>query len=337
MKISVEQLKMQVPKKLAAIYWISGNETLLVQEAAEFIRTAAYQAGFHERKIFHVETGFNWDDLLIETNHLSLFSSQTFLELQIPTNKFSDAVKDFLIAYSQNPPANKILLIKTEKLDTKIQYTAWFKQLEQQIVMVAIWPIDVTQLPRWIANRFQQAGLKTDAAGTQLLAERTEGNLLATQQAIEKLRLLYGSKTISAEEIATAITDNTRFDVFNLVDYALLGDSKHVVHILNILKNESIEPSIILWALTREIRNLIAMAQSLAQGQTFEQTALQYKIWEKRRALIKNVLQRLSIKKLQVLLSQASDIDHIIKGATRGNIWDELLQFSLQLTGIKTI
>lgn len=337
MKITLEQLKTHLSKKLSPIYWLSSDEILLLQEAAEIIRTAAHQAGFQERKTFQVETGFNWNDLLIEANHLSLFSSQRLLELQIPDNKFNDDAKNFLITYSQNPPTDKILLIKTAKLDAKIQSAAWFKQLESRIVLIPIWPIDAAQLPRWIANRLQQVGLRTNAIGIQLLAERTEGNLLATQQAIEKLRLVYGSKEISAEDMSAAITDNMRFDVFNLVDYALQGDSKHVIRILVTLKNETIEPSIILWALTREIRNLIAISQAITAGQSFEQTALQYKVWEKRRLLIKNTLQRCSIKKLQALLCQASDLDRMIKGAARANIWDELLQFSLQLTGIKIL
>lgn len=335
MKLSAEQLLQQLKKELASVYLIGGDEILLVQEATQSIRTAAKQHEFHERKIFQIDTGFDWNEFLMEANHLSLFSEKTLLELHLPEGKLNDAGKNALEIYNQQPPPDKILLIITGKLDSKISNTNWFKQIEKAGVVVQLWPMDANKLPQWISQRLQQAGLTTNHAGIQLLAELTEGNLLATQQAIEKLRLHYGTATLTADEIAAVITDNARFDIFNLVDQALAGNSKKIIAIVNSLKAEDGEPTLILWALARELRNLIAMKNSLQNGQALPQIFLQFKVWEKRKLIIKQALQRHSLENLFHLLQHASQLDRLIKGAANGNFWDQLLDLTLSMAGIK--
>lgn len=334
MKITFEQLHSHLQKMLLPIYMVQGEEILLRQQAVAMIRNASAQKGFNERKILQIDAGFNWDDFLLEMNSFSLFSKQTLLELHIPETKFNDAAKNALERYTQNPPADKTLLIVTAKLDGKIQLTNWFKQLEKIGGVITAWPIDAKQLPTWIKNRLQQVGIIADATGIQLLADRTEGNLLATDQAIEKLLLLYGKRKINTDEIATAISDNTRFDIFDWIDCTLAGDGKRTLQILLHLQAEDTELTLLLWALTRELRSLLAMRHASTNQQTVEQIMLQHKVWEKRKPLIKQALNRHSLQNLQQFLLQASVIDQIIKGATVGNAWDELRQLSLALVGI---
>lgn len=333
MKITVEQLATHLQKALLPVYIISGEEILLRQQAIDMIRGAAAQKEFNERKIFQIDAGFNWDNFLLEINSFSLFSNKALLELHIPDNKFSDAAKNALEIYAQNPPADKTLLLVTTKLDSKIQLTTWFKQLEKIGGVITAWPMDARQLPAWIKNRFQQAGISADAAGIQLLTDRTEGNLLATEQAIEKLLLLHGKTKVTADDIAQAISDSARFDIFDLVDCALAGNSQRTLQVLLNLQAEGIELTLVLWALARELRGLIAMRHGSPNNQALDQVMLQHKVWEKRKPLIKQALKRHSLQSLQQLLQQAGAIDYIIKGAATGNAWDELIQLSLTLAG----
>jgi DNA polymerase III delta subunit len=62
--------------------------------------------------------------------------------------------------------------------------------------------IDAHTLPDWLSGRLQQAGLRTeDAEAFALLRERVEGNLLAAQQEIEKLRLLADNGILTTDII----------------------------------------------------------------------------------------------------------------------------------------
>lgn len=50
-------------------------------------------------------------------------------------------------------------------------------------------PLEAHQMGRWINQRSQTLGLKITPEACQLLAQRTEGNLLATAQELEKFTL----------------------------------------------------------------------------------------------------------------------------------------------------
>ena len=83
-------------------------------------------------------------------------------------------------------------------------------------VILPVWPISPAELPSWIAARMRTAGLTAEGDAVTLLAERLEGNLLAASQEIEKLRLLHGEQTITAELVADTVSDNARYDAFRL-------------------------------------------------------------------------------------------------------------------------
>ena len=80
MKLKPEQLAEQLKRGLAPVYWLSGDEPLLLQESADAIRRLAQKNGFSERNIFHVDKDFSWDLLVESANSLSLFSDKKILD-----------------------------------------------------------------------------------------------------------------------------------------------------------------------------------------------------------------------------------------------------------------
>jgi len=329
MNLRPEQLENHLKNNLASIYLVSGDEPILVQESCAAIRQGAKESGFNECVSFQADKSFDWQNLLQAANTLSLFSEKSLLKLQLPTGKPGDKGGKALQAYVQNPPPDKLLLIITNKLDAATQKTKWYKAIAAAGVIVQIWPINMAKLPAWIGARMQQRGLTADKEGLQLLAEYTEGNLLSAVQEIEKLHLLYGECTLTLEQIITAVVDNARFSIFDLVDNTLQGEFTKSIRILTSLKNEKTEPTLILWALARELRTLITMAQQLEQGKSIE-TVMQ-RVWQQRKPYIKRALQQHKTRALQHMLRQCAAIDRTIKGAKPGNIWIELDKLCLRL------
>jgi DNA polymerase III subunit delta len=337
MKIPLPQLTQHLKQQLASIYLISGDEHLLAQEACKQIYNHATTQGFTNKEIMHLETGFNWQSFALELNNLSLFAEKSIIELRMPTGKPGDTGGKVLQSYASNPSNYKLLIIITEKLDAATQKTKWFKAIENAGIVIQIWPLQTSQVNNWIATKMQQAGLHTNAQGIKLIAEFAEGNLLAAQQEIEKLRLIYQQGNIEPEQILAVITDNARFKVFDLIDNALGGKTKQVLRILENLKNEGTEPPIMLWAITKELRSLIDLA-SLAQKTGNLEQAIQspsVHINFTRKPIIKQALQRLNIPTMQKMLKYAGTVDLIIKGAIAGNVWNELSYLYLHLCGTK--
>jgi DNA polymerase-3 subunit delta len=175
--------------------------------------------------------------------------------------------------------------------------------------------------------------MQPSEAALTMLVDRVEGNLLAADQELEKLRLLYGEGSIDEQQVAAAVSDSARFDVFGLVDAALAGDVQRTTRILYGLMAEGVEAVVVLWALAREIRSIHAMATALEQGQSLDAVLAQYRVWDKRKPQVRAALQRFPARRWQGLLWQSGEIDRIIKGLAAGKAWDELLQLSLKIGG----
>ncbi len=336
MQLRPDQLTAHLQKNLLPMYLVSGDETLLVQESCEAIRTQAVQRGFSERQVFHCETGFSWPNFFNNTNTRSLFSDKQLLELRV-VNQLGDAGSKALQAYAAKPPPDKILIIITGKLEAATQRSAWFTAIAKVGVTLQVWPLDNNQFTQWLQQRLHKAELKVPSAGIQLLLDSTEGNLLAAAQEIEKLRLLYGQGTLTTEQIATALSNHTHFDIFALGDACLQGNGKRILRILANLKGEGIEPTLILWALTRELRSLSTLATATAQGMPVERALQQQYIWEKRKPFFRHALQKHSTSTLHKLLQQAGIVDRTIKGVELGNVWDQLSRLALGTAGIAGI
>ncbi|MGD8999563.1 MAG: DNA polymerase III subunit delta [Granulosicoccaceae bacterium] len=340
MKLKAEQLDSHLAAGLVPVYIVSGDELLLVQEAADAIRAAARQQGYATRELMHVDKSFDWQQLLDAAGTMSLFAERKIVELRMPTGKPGDAGRKALMAWCERPPEDTLLLIITGKLDAATQKTKWYTTLEQAGVALTLWPLELRQLPGWLGARLRQRGLEADAAALDLLAERVEGNLLAAAQEIEKLHLLHGEGRLRVDDIADAVTDNARFDIYRLMDTALEGDSLKTARTLERLREEGIEPVLVLWVIARELRTLAQMATDCAppgggrpDPAAVDQAMTRARVWQRRKILIKKALMRHGPKRWQAFVLAAGHADKVIKGQAPGNVWDELLQLCLAVTG----
>ena len=337
MKLSPAQLGKHLQGSLAPVYVVSGDEHLLCQEACDAIRAACRQQAFSERQVLSVESGFDWGQLLEAGANLSLFAERRLLELRIPSGKPGDKGAAALLHYLARPAEDTVLLISLPKLDGSTQKTKWAKALidGKDVQFLQVWPVDAAQLPQWIRQRLSQAGLAADQEAVELIAARVEGNLLAADQEIEKLKLLAEDGRVTADTVQAAVADSARYDVFGLIDATLQGHPEHSLRMLEGLRGEGIEAPVILWALARELRLLANIAQQYAQGVPLERAFSQARppVWDKRRPLVSKALQRHDVAGWQQLLMAAQLIDEQIKGQAEGDPWIGLSNLCLQLSG----
>lgn len=310
MKIRQDQLSQHLSRGLASCYLVSGDDPLLVMEACDEIRLAVKNQGINERELFHAEAGFEWRSLFEEASAMSLFSSQRLLEVRIPNGKPSDK-GSVLKELAENPSPDNILLIICPRLDSKTQKTAWYKAIEKQGIVLPIWPIERNQYAGWLKRRLQIAGLTASQDALAALVQHTEGNLLAAVQEIEKLRLV-GISDLTLEIVDEAIGDSARFDAFTLADACLAGQQADAVRMLSHLKAEGTEPLSMLGAITRKIRQLIALYGTMGKDQA--DAFRSQGIWPKQQPLYKKSLSRMSLSQLQSLLEQAYRVDAAVKG-----------------------
>lgn len=334
MRLRPEQLAGHLRKHLAPVYLVFGEEPLQALEAADAIRAAARQQGCDERECLTVETGFDWQRLRQLAASPSLFANRRLLELRLDNTKLGDAGAQALIAYAASPAADVVVLITTGKLDWNAQKSRWFNAIDEAGVTVAAAPIELRQLPNWIAERLQRQGLRPTSEAVTLLVERVEGNLLAAAQEIEKLVLLADGAELTAAAVQNAVGDSSRYSIYDWVDAALLAQPERTVRILRGLREEGVEPVLVNWALHQEVRRLALLAFATDHGQPLEAALTAQKIWEKRKPLLRRALQRLTLADCQGLLRTCAQTDRAIKGIDAVSPWDILLTNGLRLAGL---
>lgn len=325
MKLSGDNLAPALARQLAPIYLVSGDEPLLLDEAADAIRARARSAGFTERQLHVVERGFDWDALLADSKELSLFAQRKIIELRLPTASPGENGAQAIIELASAGSPDNLVLVITGKLDGRTQNSRWVTTIEQRGVLVQVWPIERARLGGWIRDRLARHQLQADSAAVTLLAERVEGNLLAAHQEIEKLALLLPAGALSAEQVLESVVDSARFDVLQLGEAAMRGQGARALRILEGLRAEAVDATLALWAVNKDLQ-WIARAQHLMQrGQSADSALNTIFVWRPRQAAMKQALQRLSRARVSKLLLAAERVDRAIKGVLAAtDPWVEL-------------
>lgn len=317
---------------LDSVYLLAGDEPLLLHEAADAVRAAGRAAGYDERRVLHAENGFDWSELTAAGDSLSLFASRRMIELHLagkgPGKDGSAALK----AFAEQPPADTVLIVHAGSLDGNQRKSAWARALESAGVFVYAWPFPPEQLSDWIERRARHAGLRLDEEALVVLAGRTEGNLLAADQEIRRLALLFPAGAVDAEAMRAATADSARFDIFDLPTKALNGDAAGVVRSLDRLREEGVDPVPILWALAGDLRLLFRASVAARRGNA-ESVLGKVRLPPQRKRQIADAAQHQNPRRLLRLLRDAARLDRINKGAERGPAWDELVTLALRMAG----
>jgi DNA polymerase-3 subunit delta len=323
MQIAAAQLSAHLAKgPVRALYTVHGDEALLVNEAADAIRTAARTQGYTERTVHTVQGAhFDWGSVLAASQSLSLFADKQVVEVRIPSGKPG---KEGSIALQQLASHaagddSTLTLVVLPRLDRTTKSSAWFTALEQSGASVQIDTVERAALPQWIAQRLlaQNQRVQPGEEGQRTLAffaDRVEGNLLAAHQEIAKLGLLYPEGELSREQIEASVLNVARYDVFKLSEAVLGGQRARVQRMLDGLQAEGEATVLVHYTLAEDIRALKRVKDAITTGKPLPMALREQRIWGLRERLFERVLPRLTDNQLNSLLHAAHQVDGIVKG-----------------------
>jgi DNA polymerase-3 subunit delta len=336
MKLAAAKLAAHLEKGLAPLYVFAGDEPLLVDEALAMVRERASREGGFERESHVAERSFDWAQFATGLQNLSLFSTRRLVELRLPTGKPGQAGADFIAALADAPDTDNVLVFLLPELDWQTMKSKWAAALAAAAVWVELEPPTREELPTWLGRRLRQAGLAADETAIDLLASRVEGNLLAARQEIDKLALLATDGRITPESIRDAVADGARFDVFQLCDAALAGETERVVRVLQGLQREGEPPARLLWNLARDILTLADVLERTSRGEALDRSLDGAGVWHSRREWFRRAVRGRGMRDAGRLVRCAARADQVVKGMLpppQGDAWNALREVSLVLSG----
>ncbi|RAT15358.1 MULTISPECIES: DNA polymerase III subunit delta [Lonsdalea] len=331
-RIYPEQLAAQLREGLRGCYLLFGNDPLLLQESQDHICRTAQQQDFHEQFRFTLDNSTDWDAIFGACQALSLFSSRQILSLTLPDAGPGAPIGEQLVKLAGLLHPDVLLILRGAKLTRAQENSAWFKALSQKSIYVPCMTPEQEQLPRWVMQRAKNMKLELDEPACQLLCYCYEGNLLALSQALERLSLLYPDGKLPLPRVELAVSDAAHFSPFHWLDALLAGKSKRAWHILHQLRLEECEPVILLRTVQRELLLLLQLKRQRV-ATPLRTLFDQHKIWQNRRPLITQALQRLSLEQLQQAITLLARLEITLKQNYGRPIWAELETLAMILCG----
>lgn len=331
MKIPANKLASHLRQPLLPCFLVSGDETLLVQEALDAIRAAAREQGYSDRDLYVQMPGFDWEELAGAGSNLSLFATRRIVELRLPTGKPGRDGAAAIARLAEQAGDDLVFIVSAPRLDRSAAAAKWVKALESRGASVQVWPVGMRELPSWINARMRSRGLRPDPDAVRMIADRVEGNLLAADQEIEKLRLLHGAGAITIDDVVEAVADSSRYDVYQLADASLAGDVKRALRILAGVRAEGVDAVVVLWALTRELRVLARLAAAVEQGTNLGAAMQRAGVWKNRENLVRACVGRHGAGDFHRLIQASREADAAAKGQQDGDPWQLLTNIVWQL------
>lgn len=253
---------------------------------------------------------------------MSLFSSKRVLDVRLPAKGVDRAGSDALRAYLENPVEETLVLVRAGPVEWRQRSSAWFKTLEKKAVVVLTSTVSIRELPRWVGARAEKAGLKLSRDAIETLVDRAEGNLVAVEQELEKLRLLDHSQGQEITVDDLSLGNASHFESFELIDTTFAGDAARARKMLRTLRQEGVAIYMVVGALAAQLRR----AHRVSMGR-------RERLARNRKAAIDAVVRRLSSQGIETALAECGRLDQQAKGMLRGDAWDSLERLILTISG----
>lgn len=334
-RLDSNQLKQHLLHNLSPLYVLLGDEPLAQSECLDAIRLAARKAGADERTSHIAERNFNWQQIQLFSQELSLFSSKRILEIYIPSGKPGVDGGKVLTTLAANLIPDTTIIIVLPSLEREAKNSAWFNALQSASTLIELKEVAPSQLPQWLAARLAQQNQSTEAASLAFIAHQVEGNLLAAHQEIQKLALLYPAGEISAEAVRESVLNVARYDAFQLGEAVLAGDAARTSRILHGLQDEGENAVAVMNPLMWVLRPLVRIKHAEARGENLITAMTNARIYGDRQSLVKRALVRLSVRQLEAALQKLCDIDKTAKGVMQGDAWLELSRLCFGLAKVR--
>lgn len=322
-QVKPEALARYLEKDLKSLYFLHGREATIVREACDLIVSTARAQGVEERVVFNSDTD-SWEELFLQSESQSLFATRKLFHIRLWSEK---NISKPLTKLIESDLGENIYLIQADAFGQSATRTKWFKNLQAAAVEVHAWPVRPRELPGWLIGRAKTLGFQLTREGATVIAARTEGNLLAASQELEKIALTHtGDAPVDIELLTKNIADNSSFTAYRMVDLALEGKVKRSLRALWRLMHEGVAIPQIIWAWQNSLKELHQLFQagkdnpSASPGQLLNKAG----VWRSRQPAMTRALSQLEPSSLLLMSRLLAQADSETKGAQKGNPWTTL-------------
>lgn len=295
---------------ISGVYLLIGQDYFLLSDTAETIKQEwKKKAGEVEETIIPINNPSDWAALEEKACSYLLFADQSFLDVRYEKKTLDTQGKHFITHYAKNINSSCFILIRAPHLTLKsIQAIT----NQSNIYTIPIYPLNEKAMLSWINTQLKKRKVQFENEVPTLILKYTEGNMLASSQIIEKIAMI-SEPLITIELLKTQLADQCRYQLFELADVCLSKKPNQTIQQLRYAFQVNTEPTLILWILTHEIRQLLQLFAYKRKRIPFSQACKALKIWPQRSPLYQAALECKEESFLLQLLQTCKTIEEQIK------------------------
>lgn len=222
-------------KEIAPVYFFSGEENFLKEEALKQIKQIVLLPRGNTGANFNYDL-FYADDcdlqvLFRQADTLPLFAPKRLIVLK-RVEKLSSGELLALSKYIENPfPATCLVLVASGRVNLKEDV---FAQISQKCLSVVFWKLFDNQIPGWIIRRVNREGKRITHQAAEYLQQKVGSNLGQLNSEIEKITVyLKDQQQIGIGDIQSSTGELKANTVFDLERAIYRRDPPETIKILN--------------------------------------------------------------------------------------------------------
>ena len=333
MDINYRQFKSHFKQPTLHSYWLSSDETFLLQHTTNAIKKKAVKLGY-DTSHFTLSQTNHWHDLKAIAASGQLFNNKRCILVhssQKLNAKFSQQWLSFLTTLS----ADLSMHLISSRVTAAQKKTQWFKQLLKQHTHISIWPLNEADYSAWLKQQISDYPIKLDANALQTLASISQLDPRITINVLEKLSLIFEKGvTINTAQLVANSSEIQTADCFGVSQMACLGQTERCLALLSQLP-EHTSTLMSLWGIFNQILSLAQrIYTSASQNHHYETYIKQYARGLSEQQRMRHLLQRHNPQSIHQLQESLWQLELRIKGIKKtAFVWLDLKQFLMDICG----
>jgi len=307
------------------VFFLYGSEVVLRNNSKDTLKKYLHTKGFYERRIITKEHFDQIEQTIIESSNGSLFSSKLIIDIYHDQGKIPDQIiKIFeLDNISNNENIAIIINSHNEKLNNA---NKWVKKMDQYALIVECKKLKSFEEKIWLKNQLEFINEADKKKFIQNIYEMNIGNLVAQQNEVDILRLIYKN---GMEASGIFINDSAEFIPFELEDEIIAFNTNRALRIINTIKeSEAHYAPLLVWIIGKVINNSTAAKQNSNPQSSLQKSG----VWSNKISSYINFMKVHSLQKLIDLQKNIYELDLTTKGLNKRNFWNDIDNIIIKMT-----
>lgn len=316
---------LQQPRQLTGLWLAHSDEPLVLQWLIDACRPH-WQANQQVIKRLELNTAKDWQLAINDLQSLSLFDD-SFAIVVTGKHKPDHATIDRLLQFAddaKNGDNSHHLIWLLPKQDKKSQSNKAFIAFANAGTVIDANLYQESDRHAILKFQAKQLGIGLTTNAWQILFEQTEQDLLTAHQNLWQLSLLYpDNQALDETALLPILTQGGSFSVFDLSDALIQQNPKKARQILQHLQQIDTAPTLVLWAIAKEVRLLA----NLKAGKNPETLG----IWRNKITNYQRLAHRIEHRQIHLWLTLIYQAEQSVKGLLKLDSWQLFHQLCLHI------